>query len=54
MIWHRTRAKWSGPVVLSRSACLYQLASVPSENSTWAVGTSLDDGLIAHAGPAPR
>jgi len=54
MIWHLTRTKWTGPAVPSRSACLYQLASVGSRNSTWVVGTSLDDGLIALAGPAPR
>lgn len=53
MIWHLTRAKWTGPTVLSHS-CLYQFASVTRSNSTWAVGTSLDGGLIALAGPAPR
>jgi hypothetical protein len=54
MIWHLTRTNWAGPTVLSDSACLYQFASVPNRNSTWAVGTSLSNDLIALAGPVPR
>jgi len=53
-IWHLTGPKWTGPTVLSASACLYQFASVAGGDSTWAVGTSLSDLLIALAGPAPR
>jgi hypothetical protein len=53
-IWHLSGTKWTGPTVLTGSACLYQLASVATGTSTWAVGTSLSDGLIALAGPAPR
>lgn len=53
-IWHLTGTSWTGPTVPSRSACLYQLATVTSGNSTWAVGTSFSDGLIALAGPEPH
>jgi hypothetical protein len=56
MIWHFTGTKWTGPTVLSDSgACLYQLASAASGNSTWAVGTSsATDGLIALNGVVPH
>jgi hypothetical protein len=54
-IWHFTGTRWTGPTVLRDSgACLYQLASVAGGKSTWAVGTSADDGLIALAGRVPR
>jgi hypothetical protein len=54
MIWHLSRTRWTGPTVPIRSACLDQLASAAGGKSTWAVGTSLDNGLVALDGPAPH
>lgn len=56
-IWHLTGTKWTArPVAGGHRACLFQLASVASGKSTWAVGTpySTAKGLIALSGPVPR